>query len=255
MHSVFKKLKEPKTVLTPNGMKSFDGVVQYSKNVLEITTEQTTLEVAEKHIFVVDDNEIFAKDLNIGDILQTVSGYSVVSDIVELGEKDVYDLVNVDGELYYTNGILSHNTFLGSSYTLIDAEKLGVIEPKIPLEIVAGKLKIYEEYIKGHNYICSVDAAKNGIDGFVVNFVDITNFKFRQVATANLDIDYLLMPRYISDWCQMYNNPYLIIENNEGAGQSVADQMHLTYEYENLHFDKNVGTKNNVHFLIMVILL
>lgn len=242
----YKKLKEHKTVLTPDGMKSFDGVVQYNKNVLEITTESTKLEVAEKHIFVVDNQEIFAKDLNIGDKLQTQNGYSIISDIVLLGKKYVYDLVNVKSKLYYTNNILSHNTFIGSSYTLINADKLKALEFMEPIDVIDGLLNIYHNYKIGNQYICSVDPAKDGNDGFVVNIIDITNLQFKQVACANLNIDYLLMPAYLNDWCNMYNNPYLIIENNEGAGQSVTDQMVNTYEYFNIHYDINKNTKNVV---------
>lgn len=87
----------------------------------------------------------------------------------------------------------------------------------------------------------TVDPAKDGQDAFAVQVIDITEFKFVQVATAQLQIDYLLMPEFINEWCEYYNFPYLIIENNEGAGQSIADQMRNDYEYENLHYDKDVG--------------
>ena len=117
--------------------------------------------------------------------------------------------------------------------------KLKEFETKEPEEIRDGKLKIYHYPMPGHKYIMAVDAAKDGNDAFAVQIIDITDFKFIQVATAQLQIDYLLMPEYINDWCEYYNLPYLIIENNEGAGQSIADQMKNDYEYENLHYDKN----------------
>jgi len=243
---ILKKLNKPMQVDTPNGKKTFNGIARYIKNVLEIETEQGKIEVAEKHIFVIDNTEVFAKDLKIGDKLQTKKGYAIVSNIEFMGKKEVFDLTNVDGEVYYTNGFLSHNTFVGSSFTLISADALKRLEAKKPIDIIDGKLNIYHEYTPGNQYICSVDPAKDGTDGFVVNFVDITGLKFKQVATANLDIDYLLMPAYLDDWCRMYGNPYLIIENNEGAGQSVTDQMVNTYEYDNIHYDINKNVKNNV---------
>lgn len=150
-------------------------------------------------------------------------------------------IVKKHGIIYFEQNY--GNSFLGSSHTLVDASALEKFIPKEPEEIRDGKLKIYKYPEKGHQYICSVDAAKDGIDDFAVNITDITDFKFEQVATAQLQIDYLLMPEYINDWCEYYNNPYLIIENNEGAGQSIADQMYQTYEYENLHFDKDTTTK------------
>ncbi|WXB48026.1 terminase large subunit [Vibrio phage VB_VaC_TDDLMA] len=131
--------------------------------------------------------------------------------------------------------------FLGSSSTLISAEKLSQMTSQECEEIRDGKLKIYQYPVKGHQYIMTVDAAKDGTDFFAVQVVDITDFNFKQVAAAQLQIDYLLMPEFINEWAEMYNNPYLIIENNEGAGQSIADQMRNDYEYENLHYDKDVG--------------
>jgi hypothetical protein len=45
------------------------------------------------------------------------------------------------------------------------------------------------------------------------------------------------------EWAEQYNFAYMIIENNEGAGQSIADVLFKEYEYENLHFDKKIGKK------------
>ena len=154
------------------------------------------------------------------------------------------EVIASKGEVFFNQAY--KNTFVGSSYTLINSDLLKTLEPKTPIEIVDGKLKIYHKYIPGNRYICSVDPAKDGVDGFVVNFVDITGLKFKQAATANLNIDYLLMPAYLDDWCRLYGNPYLIIENNEGAGQSVTDQMVRTYEYDNIHYDINKNAKNAI---------
>lgn len=144
------------------------------------------------------------------------------------------------GLLYWNQNYL--NEAVGSSATLISSDKLKSLEPK-PVELVIdGKLNVYVKPIKGHQYIMSVDPSKDGKDAFSVQITDITNFNFEQAASAKLQIDYLLMPEFLNEWCKYYYNPYLIIENNEGAGQSIADQMYQTYEYENLHFDKVPGS-------------
>ena len=135
------------------------------------------------------------------------------------------------------------NSAIGSSHTLINAEPLKLMKPQEPEEIRDGKLNIYKYPVKGHKYMCSVDPCKDGIDNFSVQIIDITTFQFEQVASASIQIEYLLMPEFLNEWCEFYNNPYLIIENNEGAGQSIADQMYQTYEYENLHFDKGLNNK------------
>ena len=171
---------------------------------------------------------------------EDVPRYDTDGSIME-PEKFKDKIVKKHGIVYFEQNY--GNNFVGSSHTLVDASALEKFISVEPQEIRDGKLKIYKYPEKGHQYICSVDSAKDGIDDFSVQIIDITDFKFEQVASAQLQIDYLLMPEYINDWCEYYNKPYLIIENNEGAGQSIADQMHLTYEYENLHFDKDSGTK------------
>jgi hypothetical protein len=153
-------------------------------------------------------------------------------------------IVKKHGIVYFNQNYA--NEFLGSSYTLISGAKLREMKPSVVHEVRDGKLKIYNYPEVGHKYICTVDPAKDGSDSFVVNFTDITEFRFKQVAVAELQIDYLLMPEFINEWCEYYNNPFLIIENNEGAGQSIADQMYNDYEYTNLFFDIKVdaNTKN-----------
>jgi len=133
--------------------------------------------------------------------------------------------------------------FLGSSYTLISSDGMKRMKTAQVEEVRDGKLRVYKHPEPGHKYIMSVDASKDGEDAFAVQVVDITDFKFEQVASADIQIDYLLMPEFLNEWCEWYNFPYLIIENNEGAGQSCADVMYQTYEYENLHFDKTQGKK------------
>lgn len=141
------------------------------------------------------------------------------------------------GILYFNQNYA--NEAIGSSYTLIKSEILKEMNSKEPEEIRDGKLKIYSYPEKGHKYIFTVDAAKDGSDNFAIQVTDITDINFKQAASAKLQIDYLLMPEFIYEWATWYNNAYLIIENNEGAGQSIADQIYKDYEYENLHFDKD----------------
>jgi hypothetical protein len=148
-------------------------------------------------------------------------------------------IIDKHGLIYFNQNYA--NEFMGSSHTLISANKLSEMKHGEIHEIRDGKLKIYHYPEPGHKYIMNVDPAKDGQDAFAVQIIDVTEFRFKQVATAQLQIDYLLMPEFLNEWCEFYYNPYLIIENNEGAGQSIADQMRNDYEYENLHYDKDVG--------------
>lgn len=148
-------------------------------------------------------------------------------------------IVKKHGVIYFNQNYA--NEFMGSSHTLISSNKLSQMKSAEIEEYRDGKLKIYEYPQPENNYIMTVDPAKDGQDAFAVQVIDITDFNFKQVASAQLQIDYLLMPEFLNEWCEYYNNPYLIIENNEGAGQSIADQMKNDYEYENLHVDKDIG--------------
>ena len=154
-------------------------------------------------------------------------------------EEFMEKIVKKHGIIYFNQNYA--NEFLGSSHTLISSEKLSIMTPREVQRYRDRKLKVYHEPEPGHKYIMSVDPAKDGTDAFAIQIVDITDFEFVQVASAQLQIDYLLMPEFINEWGRDYNNAYLIIENNEGAGQSIADQLYQGFEYDNIHFDKDVG--------------
>lgn len=147
------------------------------------------------------------------------------------------------GEQYHNQ--VNKCEFLGSASTLISTEALKLMEAKEPIEqdsIVNG-IKIYEKPIEKHSYILSVDPSKDGIDSFAIQVTDITKFPFIQVASAQLDVDYLMMPESLESLGMYYNEAYIIIENNEGAGQSVADMLFLVYEYPNMYRDRDTADK------------
>jgi len=138
------------------------------------------------------------------------------------------------------------NEFLGSSNTLVDGQTLKRIQDHIESydnENIPGLfdgLNIYKKPQKNHSYICSVDSSKDGIDDFSINIIDITKFPFEQVADANLQVDYLAMPEYLEELGIYYNKALMIIENNDGSGQSISDTLWNIYSYENMYRDKNI---------------
>lgn len=137
------------------------------------------------------------------------------------------------------------NTFLGSSYTLIDADILKNMKYEDPQLKWDNRLNIYVEPIKDHKYIMAVDPAKGGLDAFAVQVIDVTSFPFEQVATAQIfKCNYQLMPEFLDEWGRRYNNAYMIIENNEGAGTFVANMINLEFEYENLFFERKYSAGN-----------
>lgn len=132
--------------------------------------------------------------------------------------------------------------FEGSAMTLIPSEILDTYKPQEPIEvdnIKDSKILIYEEPIPGHKYVMGVDTAKEGADFTGVQIFDTTDLNFRQVASAKLKIDYMLLPELLNEYGLRFNQALIIVENNEGSGQVVADILKRDYEYENLYYDVN----------------
>ena len=94
--------------------------IEYEIWKLELS-DGRILECADDHIVFTDTyDEIFVKNLTIGQLILTDSGISAVISIVNTGiYENMYD-VGVDSEnhRFYSNGILSHNTTCASAYLL-----------------------------------------------------------------------------------------------------------------------------------------
>ena len=92
--------------------------VKYSRKTVEyekykISFNNSSIECADKHIFVVDGKELYAKDLKPNDLLQHKSGkYVVVESVKRTGVvQNMYDLeIDSTDHTYYTNDVLSHNS-------------------------------------------------------------------------------------------------------------------------------------------------
>lgn len=131
------------------------------------------------------------------------------------------------------------NSFVGSSETLIAPEVLAELQHRNPIAVWDDMLRIYSEPQQNHTYIMSVDAAKEGKDYFAIQVIDVTEMPFKQVAAANLQVDYLTMPDFLYEWGARFNTAHMIIENNEGAGQSIADMLVNHFEYPNIYYQDN----------------
>ena len=110
--------------------------------------------------------------------------------------------------------------FLGSSNTLIDANKLRMLTFDNPIRY-NDTLKVFEDPKPNHIYCVSVDTSRgvgNDFSAFVV--LDVTQVPYKVVATfRNNTIAPMLYPK--------------LIEIND-IGAQVADIIHNEYEYEGL---------------------
>lgn len=159
----------------------------------------------------------------------------------------MYDPDEFKQQQIKTSGLVVWNSayeckFEGSAMTLIPSEILDTYKPQEPIEIdniKDSKILIYEEPIPGHKYVMGVDTAKEGADFTGIQIFDITDLNFRQVLSARLKIDYMLLPELLNEYGLRFNQALIIVENNEGSGQVVADILKRDYEYENLYYDVN----------------
>ena len=124
--------------------------------------------------------------------------------------------------------------FLGSVDTLINPAKLRTLVYDNPIQSSNG-LDIYEEPIKDHEYLCTVDVAR-GMEGdysaFIV--VDIEEYPHRVVAKyKNNTIKPMLFPSIIHDAVRGYNNAWVLCEVND-IGDQVAAILNYDLEYPNL---------------------
>ena len=124
--------------------------------------------------------------------------------------------------------------FLGSVNTLIAPSKLKNLIYDAPITKNAG-LDIYEDSIKEHNYMITVDVARglgNDYSAFIV--FDITEFPYKVVAKyRNNEIKPMLFPNIIHSVAKGYNNAFLLVEVND-IGDQVASILQYDLEYDNL---------------------
>jgi len=134
------------------------------------------------------------------------------------------------------------NTFYGTGQTLVNAQTLLSLKAEPPKRILeGGDLMLYDEPRKDSLYVMMVDVAKGrGQDYSTFNVVDISTRPFKQVAVyRNNLISPMLFPDIIYKYANLYNEAYVIIENND-AGQLTCHGMHYDLEYGNLHMESSV---------------
>ena len=241
-------------ISTPNGLNHFYLMVKDSKKrkvienvqeseITEIKKKETVLDIVKNKYETFDvqidkpsnDMELITVDW------REVPRYDRKGNLID-PETFKQQVIDRQGLQYFLQAYACE--FLGSSHTLISGDVLKEIESVKPKDriFVQGTeefVNIYEEPLENHKYILSVDPAKDGRDYFALHMIDVTKFPFKQVASGRLQIDYLLMPNFLYDFANSYNTAFTIIENNEGAGQSIADTLKRDFEYENLYYDRS----------------
>lgn len=230
-------------ILTPEGFKSFWGIQKLHKECLELKFEDISLTCAVLHRICIDkEKKIFKKanELKIGDLIETKHGYKKLIDIKNVGIKEVYDPLNVEGNIYYTNGILSHNCEFDQvgeaaiDTDLFESMKKYTFEPLYVYE--DGKYLLWEQPNEERIYAAGVDISEGiGKNASVIQILDITEPRnIKQVAVYhNNKISPSEFTPKLREILQHWGDPYALIERNNCGGQ-VVDNLKREYNYDNL---------------------
>jgi hypothetical protein len=242
-------------VKTPNGWSKFSGVKK--KEVDEIFVIKTrlnkTLSCSTNHPILTVDGFINADKLKLGDTLETVDGFDVITNIELIKKKTlVYDLLNVeDGHSYITNGFVSHNCvgFLGSSDNLIAGHTMKILKEDVkqnrPIHYNPGYgYKVFREPEKNRKYTMTCDVSRGkGLDYSTFQVIDITELPYKQVAVFKNN---LITPTdfaaFVYNTAKAYNEAYVMVEVNDIGGQ-VADILFFDYGYEYLISTESAGSR------------
>jgi hypothetical protein len=160
------------------------------------------------------------------------------------------------GPVKFTQEVLCN--FLGSSYTLLDADTLSKMSAKRPI-YSHDKLDVYEEPVRGeigedgkltkrdNAYVIVVDTSRGvGGDYSAFSVIDITTPPYKLVAKYRDNrVTPMLYPTIIHTVARNYNNAHILVEINDN-GQQIADILYHELEYENMLWVNRDGTKGQV---------
>ena len=111
-------------VLTPKGFKDFKGIgktIIFQEYIIKFREVEEVFICADTHIIIMEDSsERYVKDLIRGDKVKSTSREYLTIEEVEISDKfsNMYDLLGVEGEIYNTGEIVSHNSTITVGFAL-----------------------------------------------------------------------------------------------------------------------------------------
>ena len=210
-------------VQTPQGWVNIEGIgktIKYEEYKLVLASGKE-LVCADDHLLYkcdnlnfetkkCDINELYCKDLELGDFIMTDNGPDMIMDFSKTGNKShMYDLQLSEGsdKRYYTNGILSHNSLWMQNFAVKSANNghnvlyitLEMSERKVLKRLGAMRLKIpindYDEVSKDVDLIRRKikNLSKTADNDLFDNKVGKIMTKFWAAGTATIeDFDYYI---------------------------------------------------------------
>lgn len=245
-------------VLSEGGFVDFAGVVcQGVREVFRVTFyENVYIDVTANHRFIDwRTREVFVSELQSGNKVLCANGKLATVMSVESLKKweTVYDLMDVNGHVFYTNGILSHNCeFVSADSTLIDGKFLATgFMPKNPISRT-GTVRWFETLQPNMTYVVGLDPSGGTGNGDpaaiqiwelptmqqVGEWVSETATQLEQVRTLLLVLNYI--DRTLSDHPDQEGDVslYWSFENNS-VGAGIAEII------RNTGYDRFPGTLVN----------
>jgi len=165
------EIKFPLKVKTPYGYKKIVTAfrTESQKTVTSYFGNNKTLKTSGKHRLKVNGQWKHVNDINVGELVETEFGTTKLISKKEGDEEILYDISVDEVHCYYSNGVLSHNSWVLS--------KLGAEAMKQGKNVVHFTLELNENYV-GLRY----DACFTGIDfQNIRNNVDIVKQKIADV--------------------------------------------------------------------------
>ena len=136
-------------ILTPDGFVEIERIQKVKPSlVCKVYTQNGfNLECSEEHVIMTPSGEIFAKDAE-GKIVNTIKGESKVIRVEKYGyTTDMYDVVLKNYHLYYSDGILSHNSGKTSTVAIFLAWKYNFTPELLNIGILANKGATAREFL------------------------------------------------------------------------------------------------------------
>lgn len=227
-------------ILTPDGYKNFSGMQKLHKECLNIKLSDRNIRCSTNHRVLTLSGFKIASELEVDEYVVTKTGHDKIFSIENIGEHEVYDLLNVENNQYYTNGIVSHNCeFDNVGDAEIDMDTFDELQREcmVPLyELEDGCYKIWENPDPTKLYVAGVDVAEGaGRDYTVIQILDITDVRqIKQVAVyANNRITPIEFTPKLREILQNWGDPLALIEANN-CGALPVQNLKKDFNYENI---------------------
>lgn len=154
-------------VKTPSGYQEFAGITRHTAEALRLEWDGGHLTVTPGHrLYMEDGQEITAEAVMMGDRLMADGQPVEILNAIPMAAIPVYDLLAVDGgNVYYTNGVLSHNCeFIAEDTTLISGVVLAGLRYREE-KYRTGNIYWYEDILPNFHYVVALDPAGGAGNG------------------------------------------------------------------------------------------